>query len=122
MTGGVALWYWRYHSMDYSLWDDEEEAAGIAAAMRVDGGGVPAGIQFQDGRLIAAGEWPAYGAAQERREQYEAEWVPEPHPRRKITAPFGGGQIEIDAREPSWLGVTTRAEGEAGRESNPRTR
>jgi choline dehydrogenase-like flavoprotein len=106
MTGAVALWYWRYHSMDYSLWDDEEEAAGVAAAMDVDGGGVPAGIQFQDGRLIDRDDWDAYAAAQERREQAETEYLrQERPPQRKITAPFGGGQIEIDAREPSWLGV-----------------
>jgi hypothetical protein len=114
VTGEVALWYWRYHSMDYSLWDDEEEAAGIAAAMEEDGGGVPAGIQFPDGRTVAANGWPALDAARARREQAWAERMarPEkPRPKRKITAPFGGGQIEIDAREPGWLGVRSQSEG-----------
>lgn len=108
MTGDVALWYWRYHSIDYSLWDGEEEAAGVAAAMEEDGGGVPAGIQFPDGRTIAVGEWPALAEARTRREQAWEEQMakPEkPRPKRKITAPFGGGQTEIDAREPEWLGV-----------------
>ena len=105
MSGEVALWYKRYHSMEYSIWEGEEEAAGIAAAMAADGEGVPKGIQFPDGRLIPADEWPAYEAAQRAREQYEAEYVPEVRPQRKITAPFGGGQISIDDREPAWLGV-----------------
>ena len=105
MNGEVALWYKRYGAMEYSLWEGEEEAAGIAAAMAADGEGVPKGIQFPDGRLIPAEDWPAYEAARERRERYEDEWVPEPHPKRKITAPFGGGQIEIDARDPEWLGM-----------------
>ena len=104
----VALWYWRYHSMDYSLWDSEEEAAGIAAAIEEDGGGVPAGIQFPDGHTVSAGEWPAFAEARTRREQAWEEQMakPEkPRPKRKITAPFGGGQIEVDAREPEWIGV-----------------
>lgn len=104
----VALWYWRYHSIDYALWDDEEEAAGIAAAMEDDCGGVPAGIQFPDGRTIAAADWPALAEARTRREQAWEEQVanpPERPPMRKITAPFGGGKTEIDARDPEWLGV-----------------
>ena len=106
MSGEVALWYWRYRSMDYSLWDDEEEAAGIAAAMVEDGGGVPAGIQFPDGRLIPENQWEAYAEAQKRRERAWLEAPKEkPRPQRKITAPFGGGLIEVDAREPEWLGV-----------------
>jgi hypothetical protein len=105
VSSEVALWYKRYRIMDYSLWDSEEEAAGIAAAMAADGQAVPKGIQFPDGRTIAAEDWPAYEAARERRERYEAEYVPEVRPQRKITAPFGGGTISIDAREPEWLGV-----------------
>lgn len=103
---GVALWYWRYHSMDYSLWDDEEEAAGIAAAMVDDGSASIAGIQFPDGRLIPADDWPAFEAAQRQREQWTEETLrKEPPPQRKINAPFGGGTISIDAREPTWLGT-----------------
>jgi hypothetical protein len=106
MSSEVALWYWRYHSIGYSIWDDEEEAAGIAAAMEDDGGGVPAGVQFQDGRTIPENSWEALWAARERRERAWLERPAEkPRPKRKITAPFGGGQIEIDASEPSWLGT-----------------
>ena len=105
MSAGVALWHWRYRSMDYSIWDSEEEAAGIAAAMADDGSASIAGIQFPDGRLIPADDWAAFSAAQERRDRYYAEYVPDERPQRKITAPFGGGQISIDDREPAWLGV-----------------
>jgi len=102
----VALWYWRYRRIDYSLWDSEEEAAGIAAAMADDGTASPAGIQFQDGRLYPRDEWAAYRAAEDARRRAWDERVPEePRPKRKITAPFGGGLMEIDADEPSWLGV-----------------
>jgi len=101
----VALWYWRYRSIDYSLWDSEEEAAGIAAAMQADGEGDAAGVQFPDGRLVPAAEWNAFQAARKARDACEAVYVPpSPSARREIMAPFGGGLIEIDAREPSWLG------------------
>ena len=103
---GAALWYWWYHSMEYAVWDDEEEAAGIAAAMEDDGGGVPAGVQFPDGRLIPAAEWEALKAAREAREAaYSAYVPPPPSTRRKVKAPFGGGVIEIGKDEPAWIGV-----------------
>ena len=106
----VALWYWRYHQIGYDIWDDEEEAAGVAAAMADNGNASPAGVQFPDGRLIAADEWHAYAEAQQRRTAAEdaalAAAKAAPRPVRKITAPFSGGRvIEIDAGEPSWLGV-----------------
>lgn len=105
MVSGVALWYWRYHSIDYSIWDSEEEAAGIAAAVRDDGSASIAGIQFPDGRTIPAEDWPALAEAEERRWQAWANRPEEkPRPKRAITAPFGGGKMEIDAREPEWLG------------------
>jgi len=114
-TGGVvsnevALWYSRYRAIDYSIWEDEEEAAGIAAAMEADGEGVPVGVQFQDGRTIPAAEWEALEAARERRERWEERPAEKPRPKRKIQAPFGRGVIEIDASEPSWLG-TPREDG-----------
>jgi hypothetical protein len=110
VSSEVALWYWRYHSMDCSIWDSEEEAAGIAAAMEDDGGGVPAGVQFQDGRLIPAAEWDALVAAREARDAADRAYVPpDPSTRRKIRAPFDGGIIEVGADEPAWLGA-----GEAG--------
>ena len=105
-TSEVALWYWRYHSIDYSMEDSEEKATGIAAAMTDGGGASVAGIQFPDGRLIARDEWPAYAAAVQRREDAWAQRAEEkPRPQRKITAPFGGGTMEIDADEPAWLGI-----------------
>jgi hypothetical protein len=103
---GVALWYWRYRSIDYSIEDSEEEAAGIAAAMTDDGTASIAGIQFPDGRLVPRDEWPAYAAAEQARWRAGQERAQEkPRPKRKITAPFGGGLIDIDADEPAWLGV-----------------
>ena len=111
VTGGVALWYWRYHQIYYDIWDSEEEAAGIAAAMSDDGTGSPAGIQFPDGRIIARDEWSAFAEAEERRDRAGAEAraaakQAKPRPKRRITAPFTDGrQIEIDVGEPTWLGV-----------------
>jgi hypothetical protein len=106
VTDEVALWYRRYHSMEYAIWDSEEEAAGIAAAMAVDGGGVPAGVQVQDGRTIPATEWEALWAARERRDRaWQERPAEKPRPKRKIKAPFDGGQIEIEASEPLWLGT-----------------
>jgi hypothetical protein len=106
----VALWYWRYHQIDYDIWDSEEEAAGIAVGMEDNGDASVAGIQFPDGRLIERNEWSAYAEAMERRDRAESEArkaaaKAKPRPMRKIMAPFTGGrQIEIDADEPSWLG------------------
>jgi hypothetical protein len=108
--------------MEYAIWDDEEEAAGIAAAMEDEGGASIAGVQFPDGTVIAAEDWAALAEARERRWQA---WVnrpgEEPRPKRKITAPFGGGQIEIDASEPSWLGSPVIAAAVPDRKS-PRAR
>lgn len=107
--GEVALWYLRYGRMDYDIWDSEAEAAGIAVAMTDDCNGVPIGLQFPDGRLVDVENqpWPAYEEAARRRDEFAASArKQEPPPQRKITAPFGGGEIEIDASEPDWLGLT----------------
>jgi len=103
----VALWFWRHHQMHYDIWDSEEEAAGTAVAMTYDGTASPAGVQFPDGRLIDCDDWLAFAEAEEqRRRAFERRAAErEPRPRRKITAPFGGGQLEIDAGDPSWLGT-----------------
>ena len=72
-----------------------------------NGGASPAGVQFLDGRVIAAEDWQALAEARERLWRAQSEPVRgSPRPQRKITAPFGGGTIEIDANEPAWLGVT----------------
>jgi hypothetical protein len=93
--------------MEYDIWDSEEEAAGVAAAMEDDGGASPAGVQFPDGRTVPAEQWAALADARAARERAFEDWLasPEPRPKRKITAPFGGGQIEIGTDEPTWLGV-----------------
>ena len=104
----VALWYLRYGHADYELYDSEAEAADAAVAMIEANTAAPTGAQFPDGRLIAREEWPAFAEAEERYQRHQAAWLarkPQPKPVRKAAAPFGGGQIEVDADEPSWLGV-----------------
>ena len=104
----VALWYLRYGRMDYEVYDSEAEAADVAVSMIEANTAAPCGVQFPDGRAIEREEWPAFGEAEKRYERYQSAWLarkPEPKPVRKITAPFGGGQIEVDADEPSWLGL-----------------
>ena len=103
----VALWFRRYGSMDYELYDSEDEAANAAVGMVDANTAAPCGIQFPDGRLIDSDEWPALGAAEERVRRWESELAarkPEPRPQRKIRAPFGGGEVEIDVGAPQWLG------------------
>lgn len=105
----VALWYVRYHQPDYDLHDSEREAAEAAVYMEDYGHGVALGVQFEDGRLIVAGEWPEMRAAYERLREAEARqreaWAAaEPRPVRKAVDPFDGRLLEIDADEPAWLG------------------
>lgn len=74
----------------------------------------PAGIQFPDGRMIDCDEWPAYDEANRRRRRMEDERAArktEPPPTRKVSAPFGGGEVEVEAGTPEWLGVRS---GESG--------
>ena len=102
----VALWYMRYMSPGYMICDDEEDAAGIGAAMTDDGGASVLGVQFQDGRTIAREEWPAYAEAEKRRRQEEESRAQrKPPPMRGIRDPFGGRALEVEVGEPGWLGV-----------------
>ena len=110
-TAQVALWYVRYGHFDYDLHDSEDEAAGAAVAMIEANTAAPCGVQFPDGRLIVREEWPAFAAAERQQQAWYAQAARRRReykspPQRKVTAPFGGGEIEIDADEPSWLGVT----------------
>jgi hypothetical protein len=105
----VALWYMRYHSPGYELFDDEAEAARAAVYMGADGHAAPAGVQFADGRVIACEDWPAYREAardmqEAERRQYEHQVAAQPVPERKIRTPFGGRELNVAADEPGWLG------------------
>ena len=105
----VALWYRRYGHMSYDICGSEEEAADRAVGMLEAETGAAEGIQFPDGRLVGVDDWPAYEEAEIRRMQASSAAVraakPVP-PGRKITAPFGGGEVEVDAEAPGWLGVS----------------
>lgn len=104
MAEQVALWYWRYHSLEFSLEPSEEKAAGLAAAMREDGGGSPAGVQFQDGCFINADNWTALAEAVKRRDEAwdrrDETYIP---PEMKtIQTPWG--KATVLASSPEWLG------------------
>jgi len=95
--------------MGCEVYGSEDEAADAAVAMIEANTAAPCGVQYPDGRTIEREEWPAFREAEDRHKRMQAGWLAikaEPVPQRKITAPFGGGQTEIDADEPAWLGVT----------------
>jgi hypothetical protein len=99
----VALWYFRYHKLEYELCGSEEKAAVLAVGMVDSGGSVIAGVQFSDGRPpLAADDWPAFNEAQAEFDAYHAEQVTEP-PRHYIMTPFGVASVGEDA--PSWLSI-----------------
>lgn len=106
----VALWFWRYYTPDFDLFDSEEEAAVAGVYMEDSGNASVAGIQFPDGRTIARNEWPAWSTATDQMLQAEREAnakraTEPPRPTRKVRAPFSDGRvIEIDASEPPWVG------------------
>ena len=115
----MALWYWQYGSLTYSLHADEEAAAWSALGLDESGEAAVAGVQFADGRVIerplgvvglGTDWWPAYKAVEDRRyeefckRQREYEQRP-PRPTRQIRDPFGLDQtVTVDANEPEWLG------------------
>lgn len=104
----VALWYWQGGHADYELYGSEADAADAAVSMEAAETGAPAGVQFADGRIIELEAWPEYPQADRRRSRRMSRWATgrrELPPQRTVTAPFGGGEIEIDADAPSWLGV-----------------
>lgn len=99
----VALWYRRYRQADYMLCRDEEDAAGIGAAMEDNGGAYVTGVQFADGRVIERDNWAAFTAAKDRLIEANAEPLP-PRAVRTIRDPFRDDLVEIDTGEPLWLG------------------
>ena len=99
----VALWYLRYRQASYALWDDEEEAAGVGAAMEADGGAVVTGVQFADGRAVPRNNWTAFAAARQRLLEVEEAPLPPRAVRRRLD-PFSGDMVEVDACDPEWLG------------------
>lgn len=107
VPAGAALWYVRYHQPDYMLCDDEEDAAGIGAAMMDDGGASVLGVQFPDGRTIALENWAAYAEAERRRDEAfaRARATNEKPPMRKIQDPFTKRDLEVEVSEPGWLGL-----------------
>lgn len=106
-----AVWYWRHHSLDYDLYEDEQAAARFAASLEEWENGFVAGVQFSDGRLIKRDGWSAMREEERRRDQesdarMEAYKAVPPTPKRKINPPFTDDPyMEIDAEEPEWLGV-----------------
>ncbi len=109
--GTCALWYWRHMVLGYEIYDTEAEAARAAWAMEDNGGAVPSGIQFPDGRTVAASEWPALArqwaavfAADAARRAGVTPSQPEPAG-RKVRSPFGDAVVVVDAGEPAWLGL-----------------
>lgn len=68
----VALWYYRYSSPDYDLFETETEAADFGTFLEDRGEGSVTGAQFADGRVVKCGKWDAYREAQRRRrDEYE---------------------------------------------------
>lgn len=100
-----AVWFMRYGSADYELCDDETEAASYAYHLAESGDGALLGVQFADGRTIAADHWEAPGRYAEEVKRAEAQRpTPPPPAMRKVRDPFSKQLTEVLARDPSWLG------------------
>lgn len=106
----VALWYSRFMSADYEIYDDEAKAAKEAVSLEWYDQGSPMGIQFPDGRTIKVEDWDAYKEAYAdflaRQNAKQNEPVRERETRR-IVDPFEGLLVHIDSDEPVWLGKPT---------------
>ncbi|HEY9371467.1 hypothetical protein [Streptomyces sp.] len=109
-TATCALWWWHRGNAGFSLYDTEEDAAQDALYMEDSGEAAVVGVQFADGRIIKADDWPALAVA---RVEYERRWqerskvlAAKPPPiMRTITEPFGGATVKAEAGEiPDWLG------------------
>lgn len=105
-----ALWFWRHYSLDFDLYDTEEEAARAAVAMEDNGDANVQGVQFRDGRCLDRDNWPAYEQAESRIRQEEKEWAAryaaEPaRPTREIRDPFKRREVlTVDEDTPGWVG------------------
>jgi hypothetical protein len=104
-----ALWYDScIGGVDYDLEDSETDAADYAVAL--ENSDTPAdilGIQFPDGRTVAANQWAALVEARERATQRWRERManpPAPTPTRTVHDPFRGEQVEVETGEPDWIG------------------
>lgn len=106
----VAVWAVRYHTPFVEVRDSEREAADYAVAVADSGHAAVVGVQFPDGRTVPVERWEAYAEAEDRLLEHEkrqaAEAVPNPPPRRRVQAPFGLGDAELDPDAPDWLGAS----------------
>lgn len=106
-----AVWYWREGTPRYQLCASEQEAAEYAVNLLDWEDGLPEYVQFADGRILAAKDWPAYDAEQYRREQETRSYLERkrdnpPRPTRTVLSP-DGQKVVIPADAPSWLGRPT---------------
>jgi len=107
-----AVWYYRYHSPRYELFETEQDAAEDAYYMTETGECSVSGVQFADGRTVSVKEWQAYAdvvaaAEAEREASARAAEAPTPQPvkpARVVTDPFGGIALDIRDGDPDWLG------------------
>ena len=107
----MALWWMRYNSPDYELYETEREAADFGSYLEDEGDGVVLGVQFADGRTIARAGWREYREARARRRDEDArrraqEATRAPVPMREARDPFTGTAVKIEVSEPSWLGAS----------------
>jgi hypothetical protein len=108
-----ALWYqWGGRPIEFELADSEEAAA--RRAVSIDDCDWPCdllGVQFADGRIIEAENWPAFDEARrredERYRQINEARPPDTTPKRAVADPFDGQTVMIDASAPSWVGRPT---------------
>jgi hypothetical protein len=106
---GCAVWFAAPGGAQYELFGDERDAAIDAAAMALHGETMVLGLQCADGRVVAADDWQAFIAEQDRMIAAErAAPVPERSPTRKVADPFRGSAVEVDVDAPAWLGREIR--------------
>ncbi len=96
------VWSSRFSGTYYHLYDDEEEAAGVAAAISDDGSASILGVQFADGRAVPVDEWAAYREAQDRRDREDADRLAAENARPRV--PLMVARCPFGARSaPVWL-------------------
>lgn len=104
------VWYVRYGTDLYEVFDDEESAAFWSVTTSDSGEASIYGVQFRDGRLIQIEDWAAFDAEFRRRlddERKRSSLAPAARrPTRTGLNPFNGRSVEVDAEEPDWVGIT----------------